>query len=409
MTVSAPAQSFPLLSRYLPVVFLAAVFLLTVGPLLLPTRAFLLIGLGLVVVAAVHAPQSLVFGSRDAFFLIFFASLTGAAFFTGASLDEFLEITRWVGLGVIAKLAVALFSRNQVAAAIVAQGLMVSAITLATNIARDQFSWVFRFQLESEFIHKNDAGAVIGIALLALFAIRPVWWTTISLRALGSSLILVLSVIVIYLQSLAAFGAVIIGIASLLLWSMLRSAPITIRKLGLGLIWSLPVLVVTLAQALGVFVALGKRNDFFGRLDIWAFTLPDWSEHWLFGHPGGYWTTERTEAFAANAGFSVSASDNSFLDVFLNHGLISLVAFIALIGWALFGGARALLHDPEAKIWSTVSILFICTISFFNSTLLSPMFFTLLAILIYRSPPDNRPGAPATPSKAFPMHRSKRA
>ena len=368
------------------VLFLAGIFLATAGPLLLPTRSFLLIALGMVVVTVFQTPQALKIHSIDVLVLFFLGTLLISGFVTGEPGGHYWEIVRWLSLAVIAKLAVALYPKPHLALGIAAQGLLLAGIALASNIASTGFSWVLDFRLESEFIHKNDLGAMIGLAIITLLAVAPTWWGGTTVRSLGVLSVAVLGITLLYLQSLAAVGATAIGVASMVLWWMLRASPPFLRKIGLGLIWLLPALVVALGQALGIFTALGKRSDLYGRIDIWSFTRPDWSDHWLFGHPGGYWTAERTNAFAEKEGFDTTVSDNSFLDLFLNYGLLTLLVFLILIAWILARSGRNFVHDSREPIWPTVAILFLLTISFFNSTLFSPMFFIILAVLICSSP-----------------------
>lgn len=370
--------------------FLLGTFAVTFGPLLLPTRGFVLLTLGMIAVVVVHSPRSLLFDSRDILIALFIASLLGSALLTGASANLVLEVVRWVSLSVLAKLAVMIFSRQLVALVFSTQSIVLAGFILASNVVANQLSWVSKLALDSTFMHKNDSAAIIGLGVITLVACRSLWPRTRLREAFGVVALLMLTFTLFYLQSLAALGATAVSLASLVLWRLLRGCSPTKRSVGLGLVWSLPVLTTTLGQFLGVFEALGKRNDFSGRLDIWAFTLPDWSTHWLFGHPGGYWTLERQETFAGSSGFSVGASDNSFLDVFLNNGVFALITLIGLIGATLWKSASKLIRDPQELLWPTVSILFISTMSFFNSTLLSPMFFTLLMVLIYLSPVRKR-------------------
>jgi len=84
----------------------------------------------------------------------------------------------------------------------------------------------------------------------------------------------------------------------------------------------------------------------------------------------------------------MTVSDNSFLDIFLNQGVIPLLVLATLLGWVTvraFGKLQS--QVPHSYLFEIV-LLYLVVISFFSSTLLSP--YLLLpfgvAILAVESP-----------------------
>lgn len=144
--------------------------------------------------------------SPDVLLLLFLGTLLIAGFVTGGSGGHYWEIIRWLAIMAIAKFAIALYSRLHVALAIAAQGPILAGITVTSSVASIGFSWVLDFRLDSEFMHKNDLRAMVGLAIITLLAVTPAWWSAITNRMFGLLAITALGTTLLYLQSLAAVG-----------------------------------------------------------------------------------------------------------------------------------------------------------------------------------------------------------
>jgi len=374
--------------RLLAVLSMVSIIALTTGGLLAPTSAFLTLALVL------WTMVFLTFGRVrvewfDALVVTFILSLGLGEALIDPSVNDFAELVRWLSLAAIARALTVMFPLRLIACAFLAFGVgLVAVLTLdaVTGSGGGSFdSW----QVVTGLLHKNDAAAVVGIAVLSgvWLLLREVRSLRLPTSAMLGILLLVLSLFLVLLESLAALGATAIGLVSLLLaqWAA-KLSPAWRASWGVGFFF-FPVLSITVAQVTGVFALLGKRSDFFGRFDIWSYTVQDWGTVWLWGSPGSYWTPERGEELAAQTGSVVqmTISDNSFLDVFLNQGVFALALLIAVIAAAV-GGVIHKAQSPESNsFFGEIVLILILTISFFNSTLLSPLFFLMSMLMLFGS------------------------
>lgn len=362
-----------------PTLFLASLLLITLGPFLASTLSFVSLALLLQVVALSHVPKRPI-SVVDLLLVFFVFSLEAGEIVTNPNLDNGLELIRWLAILLIARNLIPIFGTRAVLTSfvILAMGLSLTmVISLGFNLGLAMFD---ESRIAPLFMHKNDLGTLVGIGSIALFsrllqtqrsgrtAQKMVEWVSFGF----------LQLTLFFLDSLTALGASLLGLIGLVLVRVSRHSSPPRRRLALLGYLASPFLAVVIGQVSGLFERLGRRSDFHGRLEIWAFTVSDWGGLWAFGAPGNYWTAERSRAFDESTPLvgPVMASDNSFLDIFLDHGILPLVILVAIVVFWLVRLFRPGPNGTCANSFAFSAILYYLLVtSFFSSTLLSPYIF----------------------------------
>jgi len=373
------------------VVFLVGLFMATLGPFLIPTLAFLLLALLLFLVA--FSRQGLPkFSLMDALLLIFIVTLFMGELVTDLSPDEALEFVRMLSIVAIARHLVPIFGLANALFAFAVHATVVASLASVPALVGSDLSVLEGTKLVTLFMHKNDVAAIVGLGIAALWYLisTEVYQKTRLVLLVGVAILVYLLVHLVALDSLTALGAtgicMVLVTGSVLVHRLPRGWRISLLPISLGLV---PAALLA-GQVLGVFERLGRRSNFHGRMDIWSFTVKDWGQYWLLGAPNGYWNPQRSAEFDASTSLvgPMTVSDNSFLDIFLNQGVIPLLVLATLLGWVTvraFGKLQS--QVPHSYLFEIV-LLYLVVISFFSSTLLSP--YLLLpfgvAILAVESP-----------------------
>jgi len=201
---------------------------------------------------------------------------------------------------------------------------------------------------------------------------------TRSVPRLTSVLSLVLAGLCIALTQspVIAFGAVVVGVAALVIY-LLRRVRAERRQ-----VWQFIVLGLAVVGAGALFVARGPVVALFNaggtiddRIDVWRQVIAWASQNGLQGWGWiGPWRVSISpfSAIAAASPRPVGSALNAFLDVWLQLGFIGVVIFVGMVGlafsrsWLLAGARRSVVFA-----WPAATLVALIIVSLAESSILS--------------------------------------
>ena len=276
---------------WLPIVFISSLLLFALGPFVGSTLAFASLAL-LIQLFALSQGVSHRMTMTDMLLGLFVIFLIAGELLINPNMSSVLEFARWAALLVIARAAARLFEKSAILAALALFSMAMSAVVVLSasmNLSIARFDGA---SLITNFMHKNDVAAIVALGAISLLALLLATnhraFTVLTM--FGWASFVFLQIILFLLDSLTALGASAIALAALAVFHFIRTQSPIFRQITLLVYLSAPFLAIGAGQILGIFHMLGRRSDFHGRLEIWAFTVKDWGALWLFGSPGTYWT-----------------------------------------------------------------------------------------------------------------------
>lgn len=126
------------------------------------------------------------------------------------------------------------------------------------------------------------------------------------------------------------------GINRILLFAMM------ILAMGIGL-FGMSTADAEFKRNLTHILTMGRTgsSDLTGRVPLWELLLEDVSARPILGYGYlAYWDAERVEALSEELAWEIPNAHNSYLDIALDAGLIGLLLFVTMLGWALITALR---------------------------------------------------------------------
>lgn len=271
----------------------------------------------------------------------------------------------------------------------------LAAVVVSDAIGRDaEGAWQGLFVMPAEL--------AVPAALALLLVVPNLHRTGAGTLALALILAATAAVVLVGTGSLAVVAALVTAVAGAsLLWAASTGRGNlgdrrTWRNVGVAALVALVVLgPLGLAERAWSSSALASRRAVWG--PVWEMI----SERPILGH--GWFTVWDTPGLQREESLvGLTSAHNSFLEVWLGAGLSALVAFVAIVGLALWGSARTLWLDPTAESWSWFAVVvFLVAVNLVLSLVLwfSYVWVLLIGAALRRPSLDDSPLS-ATPADA---------
>jgi O-antigen ligase len=302
------------------------------------------------------------------------ATLFGVYLAARYSLKEQLQFVAWA-LGIAAVLSL------MFVIALPSYGVMGMSDTLSEQAVAHAGAW------RGVYIHKNPLGRMMVLsAVVFLHAVnssrryRWVAWAGFGLSVLlilGSTSKSALLIVAIIISLLPFYRA--------LRWNYTFTVPFFIIVILLG--GSVAVLLVGMAET--ILGALGRDLTFTGRTPLWAAVMDKiWERPWLGYGYGGFWqgwSGESAEILRL-VRWATPHSHNGFLDVWLDLGLIGLLAFaISFLGTCLQAVTWVRKIKTGEGLWPLAYLTFLLLYNLTESSLLRQNSLWLLYVAVTMS------------------------
>jgi exopolysaccharide production protein ExoQ len=221
------------------------------------------------------------------------------------------------------------------------------------------------------FRQKNDLGVNCGVAFGLCLGYLPKNLLEHIWRAFLMGLALVLA----YKSgSRSGWAAIAVIIFLAFIVKQLRRLQPTSRLPALIAVFVFVIAVIALVyfNLDAILALMGRDRTLTGRASIWDWALMAAKRHPLIGYGiYGYWSTPLSWEVVVRAGWNVTSSHNSFLDVIITYGLIGLALYLPIPLSAIIFTFRAILNYSletyEMYIYMIVVIIFMS----FGSTFLT--------------------------------------
>jgi exopolysaccharide production protein ExoQ len=225
------------------------------------------------------------------------------------------------------------------------------------------------------FWSKNYMGPMMAFGnLVFLFGIASSWKKLLPL--LGNILFYLLTALLVYLSKCASalILMVILNLGFLLVLAWVKWKKLLKKKhYIIGAIVSILLIIFIILNLNFFFGLLGKDTSLTGRYPLWSYLIhTGWTNHPLLGSGfGATWETNNfrnTAAIAAKWDLPALVSDNGYIDIFLDLGLVGVALSICLILFSLY---RVIRHAIKEQTLISFFPLFVMIFVVIANTTLS--------------------------------------
>lgn len=287
-------------------------------------------------------------------------AVIGIAFLsTTWSVDPLLTVQRAmrllpaIGLGVVLP---QLYSppkllRMMAIALLVTASLSVLMVFAVPSLGFSRLDGGYESSWRGVFIHKNLAGMVSALAVIIVLG---GWW----FRAIGPTLavptVLLNLLVLVQSQSGTAVGGLLAAIAVAVPMMVIQKCSFPVRLLLMAMMTLLVATIAVAAQPIASLMlgAAGRDMTLTGRTDIWAAVWQQIQAHPIRGYGYAFWSVESPTRLTIwrLVGDAAANSHNSWLDLWLQLGIVGLLATASLMLVAISRCFRliVLTNDREA-------------------------------------------------------------